>query len=638
MNTRDQFGNYLLLKKLSEDALGESFRAGRLGKQGVERVVLLRVFNGQGMDGEKLAQRIASRAPLQQALRSPNLGQGVDLGQVRGIPYVAYDYVSGKSLAQLLEQAGKKNSPIPLDHALLIAERIALGLAVAYETRVGDERVLHGFLAPQLVLVSNEGEIRLLGFEASTGLREFAGHPVIKQGAGRYLAPEALAGAPPAKADDVYSLGVLLYELLTGKPLPAGAGLAAVDQATVAADGGNLHPEVANLLKRSLGPREQRIGDAVTWHKTLAKLMFDGQYNPTTFNLAFFMHNLFREEIERETQEMEIEKTTAIPLPAAAAAPAAAARATPGAAPAAPAPDAAMAREDTSVFRDRYGMETKAASGGNKNLVLIGGIAAVAVLAVGGYLLFGRGGSEPAAPSPAAAAPAQAIQAPAAAPQPAGPTPEEIQAQIAKMVSDQSKQLEAGLKAQYDEQMKALQKQLEDAKKAQSQLAAAPPPPATRPAESLAPAPVETKPAATPPASEPKPVLSEPRPVETKPAAAEPKAAEAAPVPVAPPTVRVGDLVTMGPGVVPPRMTRRGTFRYPPMAQRMRKEAQVTVKVLIDENGRVVDAQGSGEKAGFGMDEAAIDYARSCTYAAASKNGVAVKMWLDLKVTFSLGG
>ena len=101
MNTRDQFGNYLLLKKLTEDVLGETFRAGRLGKQGVERVALLRIFNGQGLDGERLAQRIQQRAPLQAALKSPNLAQGIDLGQVRGVPYVAYDYVSGKSLVQL---------------------------------------------------------------------------------------------------------------------------------------------------------------------------------------------------------------------------------------------------------------------------------------------------------------------------------------------------------------------------------------------------------------------------------------------------------------------------------------------------------------------------------------------------------
>ncbi|MBZ0090203.1 MAG: protein kinase, partial [Thermoanaerobaculia bacterium] len=293
MNTRDQFGNYLLLKKLSEDALGETFRAGRIGKQGLERVVLLRVFNGQGLDGEKLGQRMQARAAIQQALKSPNLGQGVDLGQVRGVPYVAYDYVSGRSLAQLSEQAAKKRTPMPLDHALLMAERVALGLAVGYETKVGDERLLHGFVTPHLVLVSNEGELRLLGFEASTGLRESAGHPLVKEAVGRYLAPELAAGQAPTKADDVYSLGAILYELLTGQKAPAfvPGGLGAViDQAVVASDGGNLHPDLANLLKRSLVGREQRIGDAVTWHKTLAKLMFDGQYNPTTFNLAFYMH------------------------------------------------------------------------------------------------------------------------------------------------------------------------------------------------------------------------------------------------------------------------------------------------------------------------------------------------------------
>ena len=57
-----------------------------------------------------------------------------------------------------------------------------------------------------------------------------------------------------------------------------------------------------------------------------------------------------------------------------------------------------------------------------------------------------------------------------------------------------------------------------------------------------------------------------------------------------------------------------------------------------DENGRVIETRNTGAQAGFGMDEAAVDYARSCTYANATKNGTPVKMWLDLKVSFSLGG
>lgn len=644
MNTRDQFGNYLLLKKLSEDALGETFRAGKLGKQGVERVILLRVFNGQGLDGERLVQRIQARAPLQQALKSPNLGLGLDLGQVRGVPYVAYDYISGKTLAQVLEQAAKKHSPIPLDHALLMTERIALGLAVAYETRIGDERVQHGFLTPHLVIVSNEGELRLLGFEASSGLREAANHPLIKQSAGRYLAPEVLAGAAPAKSDDVYSLGAILFELLTGRALPvstAGGQAALVDQAVLAADGGNLHPEVANLLKRSLVPREQRIGDAVTWHKTLAKMMFEGQYNPTTFNLAFFMHNLFREEIERETQELELEKTTAIPVPAQAAAPAAPKAVAPsfGQSGGAPARETAV-REETLGGRERQAMESKPAK--SNGMLIAAGVGGLIVVGGLGYFLFGRGSATPSSPgvadAPLSAAPADTGGAPA------GPTPEEIQAQIQKIVDDKIK----SSSAQYEEQLKTLQKQLDDAKKAQEAraAAAAAPRPVTAPAPAApattsaaapppatAAAPAGSTTAATPPAAAPTTA-----PVETKPAAPVETAPAPAQAAATPGAVRAGDLVTMGAGVTPPKVARRASLRYPPLAQRMKKEATVTVRVLVDETGRAADVQATGVSAGFGMDEAAMDYARGCSFTPATKSGVPVKMWMDLKVAFNLTG
>ncbi len=317
MNTREQFGKYLLLKKLTEDPLGETFRAGLLGGKGMERVVLLRIFNGQGLDGARLWQAIQGRSNVQQTLKSPNIGDGVGMGEIEGIPYIAYDYVSGKNMANLLEQAARKRNFIPAEHALLITERIALALASAAETRFENDRILHGFLIPHLVMISNEGETRLLGFEVGTGLRVFAGNPVIRQHFGRYMSPEALAGAAPDRVDDIYSLGVILYELVTGRPLPPPGPdgfQSVVDQGVVATEGGPIPGPLAELLKQSLVTRDRRIKDIATWHKTLNKYMFEGHYNPTTFNLAFFMHNLFRQEIERESQEIEVEKTLPVPV------------------------------------------------------------------------------------------------------------------------------------------------------------------------------------------------------------------------------------------------------------------------------------------------------------------------------------
>lgn len=616
MNTRDQFGAYLLLKKVGEDALGETFRAGKIGRQGVERVLLLRVFNGQGLDGARLAQHLAAVGPALQALKSPTLGLCVDSGQIGGVPFVAYDYISGKSLAALLEQARKKHSPVPFDHALLIAERAAMGLSVAYETRLGDERVLHGFLAPHLVMISNEGETRLLGFEAAGGLRGSSAHPLLREAFGRYLAPEVVAGQPRHKADDVYTLGAIFFELLTGERIPAGStgGLAAaVDAATLANEGTPVPPALAELLKQSLAPRDQRIADAPTWHKNLTKQMGDGHYNPTTFNLAFYMHSLFREEIDKESQEIEVEKTIQL----------SAEQLRPAAAPAAPA--AAPARS----VEEEFGLTTAEKKSGMSPAVLGGIAAALVIAAVGGYMAFGRGSSPPPAATPAA-------------PAVSGPTPEEIQKQIEQMLEEKLKAREAGLKTQYDDQIKAMKLRLEEAQKAaaadQARRGAggAPTYAPTQVASATA-LPTAAPPVAT---TVPVPTTSSAPSPETPRPTPPPSVAVAVPTTAAPATssasdVRPGDLVTMGPGVIPPRTIKLGAQRYPPAARRMSREATVTVRVLVGENGKVIDTQ-VPTRAGLGFDEAAQDTARETTFVPATKNGVPVRMWMELKIAFSL--
>lgn len=649
MNIPEEFGKYLLLKKLTEDPLGETFRAGKAGKEGIEQVVLLRVFNGKGIDGESLWQRVSSRGAVQQALRSPNIGSGVDMGKVRSFPYAAYDYISGKSLASLLAQAAKQLSPIPTDHALLIAERISLALAAGYETRVQDERIQHGFVLPHLVMISNEGETRLLGFEMAPGLRALATGGWSAPELRPYLAPETFDGTPPAKSDDVWSLGAILFELLTGV-LPAAAapeGYAAlIDGAELANEGTPLPPAIVGLLKKSLAPRDQRIPDAVTWHKTLSKLMIDGQFSPTTFNLAFFMHNLFRDEIERESQELQAEKKLELPKAVAVAA---------AAAPA-PAPArAADMREATGVREGTLpGMRPAAAPAPASKTPLYAGIAAAVVLvaAGAGWFLFGRSPA-PAPPPASEMLAAQSTQPAALSATPAGPTQEEINSQIQQMVAASSQEMEAKIKAQYDERIKLLQQQLQETKKrdeaspAQTSQAARPVPPPVSAPDPEPPA-VETRTAAvklpepTPAPASMAPATITPAVIE-KPASAPPPQTAAAtqpvPQPAAPtrPQIQYGDLVTAATaaGVTPPKMTSRLDPRYPQQAQRMNKSAQVDIKVLVDERGRVLDAQRSGPQAGFGFDESALEAARRSVFQPAStKDGIRVKMWTTIRISF----
>ncbi|MEP7010790.1 MAG: TonB family protein [Acidobacteriota bacterium] len=628
MNIPEEFGSYLLLKKLSEDALGETFRAAKVGARGLEQVSLLRVLNGKGIDGNKLWQKMSNGTAIQAALRSPNIGNGVDVGRVRNQPYVAYDYISGKNLATIFAQTERRMSPIPTDHALLIAERVALALAVAAESRVGDQRVLHGCVVPHLVMVSNEGESRLLGFELGTGLREVGG--VGDPDLAAYLSPEAVAGAPVAKADDCWSLGAILFELLTGERMrhnPPEGYNARVDQTVLAHDGSPIPGPVADLIKRSLEPREQRIADAGTWHKSISKLMSDGHFSPTTFNLAFFMHNLFRDDIEKENQELAAEKKLDL-RPAASSAtvaiPTVAAATTAAAASAAPT-RAAGAAVPPSV--------QPAASSANKTNPMIFVAAAVVLLALlgGGAWFMMRGRATP------AATPATAVPAPVPAPGPAQPamTQEQIQAQIDQLVQAQIQASESKLKTQYDDRLKMLQKQLEDSRKPG---APSPSPSSSAPQESPEPEPR----AARPVEPTPTPAVPAPAPAQTQPAVPEPAPVRQAPVESAPapapapaaPRVQVGDLVRPGPGVQTPKLLRLPQPSYPAAARRLNKAATVDVRVLVDEKGKVLETEAPGIRAGYGFDEAAVDVARRATYNPASKDGVRVKMWTVLRVAF----
>jgi TonB family protein len=714
MNIPEEFGNYLLLKKLREDALGETFRAGRVGRDGIEQVVLLRVFNGQGMDGEKLWQRISGRASVQQALRSPNVGSGVDLGKVRSFPYAAYDYISGKNLATLFAQAARQRQPIPIDHALLITERLALALAAAYETRAQDERLLHGFVVPHLVMISNEGETRMLGFEVAPGLRDLWAGGWRSDDLRGYLAPEAAATAATTRTDDVYSLGAILFELLASERLPLslnsrggpadgaaaayGPLAALIDGLVLPNEGTPLPASVAGLLKKSLAPPDQRIPDAVTWHKTISKLMIEGQFTSTTFNLAFFMHNLFRDEIDRESQEIEAEKKLELPqrLVASAAgvagvAGAAALGAGAAAGPAtthAGAAGAADARERTAVREAGWAagaahsagagavqpLAAASRSAGSDRKPLWIGLAAAALLAIalGGYFLFGRGG--------AAAKPAtQPVSAAESA-----RTAAALQAQIQQMIEARSKDIESKLKSQYDDNIKQLQKKLDDSKKAaaagqgkekdktRAERAAAG---TAGSPESAGQTAADGRPARSErsekPADRAEPASSAvgtgtttgsrtaaaasappaaPASARDTAAAGSPAAATSAPAaagtPSAPlppvadtgagrqPQIQTGDLVQGGSGVVMPKILYRPAARYPAAARRMNRSAEVTVRALVDEKGRVEKAERVGAPVGMGFDDAALEVARLSSYNPATKDGVRVKMWISMKVTF----
>ena len=143
-----------------------------------------------------------------------------------------------------------------MEHALLIAEKVATALDHAYNTTIDGDRTLHGLVWPGFVAISDDGEVRLSGFGLASGVLPALRKPRLASDVAPYLAPEERERGAPGKNSDVYSVGAILLELLTLEPLPADP------LATVKGLAGAPPPPVAPEFSTRYGPG--RSGRPVT--------------------------------------------------------------------------------------------------------------------------------------------------------------------------------------------------------------------------------------------------------------------------------------------------------------------------------------------------------------------------------------
>ena len=300
------FASYLQFKEVLADPLGHLYRAGEFDAGGVRRSVWLRVFDRSEVPaGDVLAafERVESIASV---LQSANVAAGVDCVTDDDTPAIACDYVASQPLSAVFQRVADEQFPVPVDNALLIAEKIALALSGALTVEIDGARVVHGFLHPGLIFVTSDGEGVVSGFGLGEDLLALIDDEDSTNLVHPYLAPEVLLTRTASRHGDVYSLGAILFQLLSGSALPARPEERpqAVSDARLAYEDEPLPEDIKTLLLRSLADRpEERFSSASDFKKELNRLLYGGAYSPTTFNLALFMDRLFRSEIETEEEE-----------------------------------------------------------------------------------------------------------------------------------------------------------------------------------------------------------------------------------------------------------------------------------------------------------------------------------------------
>lgn len=193
---------YRIISLLGRGGMGEVFRADDLT---LRQTVALK-FLPQSTIDRPLLERFRNEVRIARRISHSNVCRVHDIGETDNQVFLSMEYVDGEDLSSVLRRAGR----LPRDRALEVARKICAGLAAAH-----DMGVLHRDLKPSNIMLDRRGEVRIMDF----GLAGLA-HEIedVRSGTPAYMAPEQLVGKVVTVRSDIYALGLVLYELFTGKP------------------------------------------------------------------------------------------------------------------------------------------------------------------------------------------------------------------------------------------------------------------------------------------------------------------------------------------------------------------------------------------------------------------------------------
>lgn len=219
------FGPYTILGKIGGGGMAEIFLVKTQGYSGFEKLLALKRILPSFSNNPSFAQLLIQEAKLAARLQHHNVVQVYDLGEIDGQVYIAMEYIQGRDLARVLSGAYKLKETLPLELSLWIATEFLTGLDYAHRLQGGGTRplrIIHRDISPQNILISSEGEVKVTDFGIARIVAESSPDPALPgnlHGKFGYMSPEQIQGDAVDQRSDIFSSGVVLWELLAGKRL-----------------------------------------------------------------------------------------------------------------------------------------------------------------------------------------------------------------------------------------------------------------------------------------------------------------------------------------------------------------------------------------------------------------------------------
>ena len=312
-----KFGKYLLLDRINVGGMAEVFKAKTFGVAGFERILAIKRILPSLVEDDEFIRMFIDEARIAVQLNHANIVQIYELGKHGEHYYIAMEYLPSRDLRAILDKMRSHGQLMPIPQAAYVISKVCEGLDYAHRRRDPSGQpmnIIHRDVSPQNVLITYEGEIKVIDFGiAKAANRASKTQAGVLKGKFGYMSPEQVRGLPIDRRSDIFAVGVLLYEMLTGERLFIGESdfstLERVRNAEVIPPttfNKKISPELEQIVLKSLA-REQE--DRYQWASDLAedlqRFLIEDRSIYSAKRLAAYMKETYASEIGSERAKME---------------------------------------------------------------------------------------------------------------------------------------------------------------------------------------------------------------------------------------------------------------------------------------------------------------------------------------------
>jgi serine/threonine protein kinase len=219
------FGKFQLIAQLGKGGMGEVFLALLNGIQGVKKLVVIKRLIDSITEDRAMRELFLEEGRLAARLNHSNVVQTIEVGEEAGALYLSMEYLEGQPLNQVMRKLGEDRIEAPL--AARIVSDVLCGLHYAHELRDYDGRplnIVHRDMSPHNIFITYEGEVKIVDFGIAKAASHISKTEVgVFKGKVAYMAPEQVTTDSTDRRADIFVVGIVLWELLTGTRLFAGA-------------------------------------------------------------------------------------------------------------------------------------------------------------------------------------------------------------------------------------------------------------------------------------------------------------------------------------------------------------------------------------------------------------------------------